>query len=193
MQSMDMRSFQDSRRLFGAALQLPPEKVANTFITDSIFPDDVANETREVVRQHIKNRPKDNQNIVDDNLSLIFAGMRDTYSILSTSLSQASIADKQKALEIAQHDTTARTLASLALRPEDQLTALVKRQARGMSQVFGVDETENYIELRTPLAHYEGPGSCPFAGHDKIVNPDPIFLRFAKWAGHISVARYYRD
>lgn len=190
---METDSHGPVRRLFGAALQLSPEKVATTFVERNKNPDDIAGQTVEVVRQHIKNRSHDDPEIIDDGLTFIFAGVRDTYSIMSTSLVEAKITTKETALTIADHDTTAHTIAALALRPEDQLHQLITKQGDGLGQIFGINNTDEYIELKTPLQYYGTPGSCPFAGHDKIVAPEPIFTSFAKWAGKLSVARYYQD
>ncbi len=131
--------------------------------------------------------------ILEDTLTFVATGVRDTYKILTNEFATTNPPlTFEQAMGIAQHSQTAQTIAALALRSATELEPLTTLYP-GRS-IYRLDASQRYIEPGNQLQIPSTPiSSCPFAGREGIVTPDPLFVRFVAWAGAISVQHYYNQ
>lgn len=181
------------RKVFGFALSYNPAEIFQAIRekTNNSSPQVVAGAVAEIIERDmiLQSRVDDSSlEIVSDALEYVSAGIGDTYKILKNEFAANPGLTFEQSIDIAQHPQTIRTIAALALRSEDMLGPMINRHPS--PSTYQLDASQQYLQpgdqLRTSTRF-----GCPFAGHEGIVEPDPLFIRFTGWAGAISVQHYY--
>lgn len=187
-------SHQMSRKVFGALLKHTPDAVLeHTTAVASDHP-----YTSLQVTHYLEEYLHDYTNLniaheeVENNLLLVCTGIRDTHYVVIDSLERAPHhLTEAESLAVATHPQTQRTLALLALREQDRLTHVLTPPTPHEVPYFAIDPSGTAI-YSTDKLQPESHG-CPFAGKGSELQPDPLFLRFARWAGEFSVKHYFRQ
>lgn len=185
------------RKVFGFAMSHDPAEIFQAIQTKEPShqpPELVGKVVADVIKEDMESSGQPitpSLEVIEDTLTFVATGVRDTYEILTNEFATISPPlTFERAMGIAQHPQTAQTIAALALRSADELEPLTSVYP-GPS-IYKLDASQRYIEPGKELQIPPNPiSSCPFAGREGIVAPDPLFVRFVAWAGAISVQHYY--
>lgn len=186
----------ETRKLFGFAISKNPQDiykaVRGRIPNETITPELLGYTTSQVVSDAYEEQTQtdnlDHNIQAADTLTLLSAGVGDTYIILKNEFNQQPTLSQEQAQVIAANPRTARTIAQLALRDQDDLRALLNEHR--VRPAYFIDETNNFIVPHDSRAAPQRYG-CPFAGREGIVAPAPLFTRFIEWSGLIAVQCYF--
>lgn len=181
-----------TRKLFGLTASLDPHELYSAI--DRPNGHDLPQRTK----NHIKELANERGNIfskidyIDKRAGeLLAVATRGVYAILRNEFEKHTDIDSDKRYRIATNPSTAETIALLALRSDTPMQGIISLQ-RNISPDTGkytANIEKGYLEVIGKLKP-ENSGGCPFAGHEGIVKPDPMFIKAISALGTLAVDCY---
>ena len=180
------------RKLFGLTVSLDPHELYS--VMDR--PNGAALPQR--TKQHVKDLADERGNILSENAyidyrvtELLAVATRSMYTILRNEFEKHTDISSTTRHNIATNPMTAETVALLAMRKDAPMQGIISWQ-RNISHdagIYNANVDEGYLEVTGTLTP-EAKGGCPFAGHEGIVKPDPMFVRAISTLGTLAVDCY---
>ena len=175
--------YQYERGLFGGLVRHAPEHVARKYsyeVRPRMFAHAIATDAVDCT-------PADSLAQMERGYQLVKAGIFDTYLFFAATMK--SVTNGAEYEKVTNNPETQNNFLTLALKSDEASKSAVGDSLYASNQY--VYDPVRYVVLdNNPAPVREGEG-CPFAGNNENLSVDPLFTRFAAWAGKLAFEHYH--
>ncbi|HJM04254.1 MAG TPA: hypothetical protein QF549_01290 [Candidatus Saccharimonadaceae bacterium] len=170
----------EAGKLFDFVVRHTPEEVFRAMDAPEVT------ELGEASRVHFGTTYKQKFEQESSALELLKLGVADTAKFVEHILAQHSTISIEQAYEIARHERTIRSLAIVAR--QSNLMSGVLLRSPGLRQLTPEEDAITLADHIQP-SRIDGCPAVEVHGHD--VRPWPLFERFGRWAGELTVRAHF--